>query len=120
MGRTMFLAMALFGAMTGEARSNYYNGNDLWAWCEQWTAPKLVAGQNDFYQAGLCQGFIGGVVDAFVDSKTLFCVPQGERGVRAGQLVEIVKIYLRNHPETRHLLAVDLVANALIEKFPCR
>ena len=58
------------------------------------------------------------MVDAF-DTARVFCVPQGETDVKSGQLVEVVKLYLRDHPEKRHLPAADLVTAAIKEKFPC-
>jgi hypothetical protein len=45
------------------------------------------------------------------------CVPDG---VSAGQLVEVVKKWLREHPENWHYGADSLVAAALQEAFPCR
>ena len=52
-----------------------------------------------------------------LDTARVFCVPQGETGV--GQLVEVVKQYLRDHPENRHRSADELVTAALKQKFPC-
>jgi len=39
--------------------------------------------------------------------------------VTAQQLRDIVKLYLRGHPEKRHLPASDLVTAAINENFPC-
>jgi hypothetical protein len=49
----------------------------------------------------------------------MFCVPQGNSGVRTDQLLDVVLLYLRDHPETRHQPAPALVINALKEKSPC-
>ena len=48
-----------------------------------------------------------------------FCVPQGPGGVNNKQMVDLVMIYLRDHPEIRHLPAAGLVTAALKRKFPC-
>jgi hypothetical protein len=39
--------------------------------------------------------------------------------VTQGQMVDIVKLWLRDHPHKRHLSAESLIVAALKEKFPC-
>jgi Rap1a immunity proteins len=77
-----------------------------------WTADDLLLG-------GYCGGFVGGVVDVLINKPNAFCVPQGPGGVRSAQLVEVVKLYLHDHPEKRNLAASLLVMQALKEKLPC-
>ena len=48
---------------------------------------------------------------------TYYCVPSG---VENGQVEDVVKLYLRDHPETRQKSAPTLVMLALKEKFPCQ
>jgi len=38
-------------------------------------------------------------------------------GVEAGQVVDIVKLYLEKHPEIRHETAPKLIHSALLEAF---
>jgi hypothetical protein len=47
------------------------------------------------------------------------CDPGGPDGVKAGQVEDLVKLYLRDHPENRHDVASSLIIAALKEKFPC-
>jgi hypothetical protein len=62
--------------------------------------------------------YILGVYDALA-SNGVICMPTGPGGVTQGQMADVVKLYLRSHPEFRHLSADELVAAALKEKFPC-
>jgi hypothetical protein len=58
-----------------------------------------------------------GVVDA-----REFCIPtEVKEGlvIEEPQVKDVVKLYLRDHPEKLHLPASDLVTAALKEKFPC-
>jgi Rap1a immunity proteins len=94
----------------GAAGPQYYvTGNKLLEFCE---VPAVTSA---------CYGYVLGVVDALqvmgADApKFSFCVPER---VESGQLVDVVKAFLRDHPEKRHLPASDLVTAALNEKFPC-
>ena len=90
------------------------DGNELLADCEYFLArpPTLPL---DALKAGHCIGYIQGVWDALV-RKSDVCRPDGLTG---SQLGDVVKLYLRNHPETRHQTADELVGAALKEKFPC-
>jgi Rap1a immunity proteins len=114
MHRAILVAAALLLTISGRANAIYFTGNDLWVWCQH-----TNASQQKPLDAGLCTGYIWGVVDVFVDAKRMFCVPQGNSGVRTDQLLDVVLLYLRDHPETRHQPAPALVINALKEKFPC-
>ena len=124
MHRAVLVAVAL-SCFVGEWASAYYfDGNELFRWCESWhrqmsfNQDRQTSFNQDWFDGGHCGGYIGGVVDAF-DTARVFCVPQGETDVKSGQLVEVVKLYLRDHPEMRHLPAADLVTAAIKEKFPC-
>jgi hypothetical protein len=90
------------------------DGNELLADCEYFLArpPTLPL---DALKAGHCIGYIQGVWDALLRKRDV-CRPDGLTG---SQLGDVVKLYLRNHPETRHQTADELVAAALKEKFPC-
>lgn len=79
------------------------NGDKLHELCED---PK---------ESALCLGYIIGVADALVNDGS-FCVPDGATG---GQMEEIVKRYLREHSERRHIGAASFVVSALQERFPC-
>jgi Rap1a immunity proteins len=115
--RTMLVAVALFSLVAAKANAGYFDGNELLAWCENWQ--REMDPGDDLLLGGYCGGFVGGVVDALVNNPNTFCVPQGPRGVSSAQLVEVVKLYLRDHPDKRHLGASLLVIQALKERFPC-
>ena len=116
-GLILGLAVGLAVLLTaGEGRADYLNGQKLYDSCK------------DEDLALYCIGYIVGVYDAgevldpasdkrrWVDGWTA-CVPDG---VLAGQLVEVVKKWLREHPAEWHYEADSLVAAALQEAFPCR
>jgi Rap1a immunity proteins len=62
---------------------------------------------------GFCTGYIEG---ATAGRDVQYCF---SAGVTAGQVREVVKLWLSEHPEKWHLAAHDLVIEALKEKFPC-
>lgn len=63
-----------------------------------------------------CSGFIIGVSDsAFV--RKVVCLPNG---ATIGQVVDIVKKYLNDHPEDGHYSAASVVENALRANWPCK
>jgi Rap1a immunity proteins len=110
MRRVMLVAVALSSLVIPEAdAAAYIDGNKLLDECENVPSEFLK---------GTCYGYVVGVQDA-VDGLHWFCVPEGSNGVVAKQLVDVVKVYLRDHPERRHYSASSLVTEALEEKFPC-
>jgi hypothetical protein len=48
---------------------------------------------------------------------TYYCVPDDK--IRNGQMIDIVKLYLRDHPENRQFSAPTLIMLAFKGKFPC-
>ena len=107
----VLVAMALSSLVAGKVDANYFDGNELLAWCENWHREPDPG--DDLLLGGYCGGFVGGVVDVLVNKPNTFCVPQGRGGVRSAQLVEVVKLYLHDHPEKRNLAASLLVMQAL-------
>jgi hypothetical protein len=90
----------------------------LFNWCESWK-PTTIPIDDKLWAAGSCRGYVSGVVDALLESTGGACVPYGQTGVTINQLVEVVKLYLKEHPEKRHLPASDLVIASMKDKFPC-
>jgi hypothetical protein len=109
----MVVALALFCLAVVDANASSIDGNVLFEHCKDYDLSK----SNWF--GGACAGYVLGARDAFDETTKPFCVPEGPYGDIAEQSVETVKLYLRDHPETRHLSAPSLVAAALKEKFPC-
>jgi hypothetical protein len=60
-------------------------------------------------------GYVMGVAD--VGTGILHCIPQN---VRAGQLADMVKNYLRNTPAERHITADVTINKILKSTFPCQ
>jgi len=106
----------LFSFGQANAVGGYKSGNELLGYCD------LYLTDPGRFNGGLCAGYILGVVDAAGSYEAWgvmtqpFCVPIG---VTVGQLVQIAYKSLKEEPETLHLLASGLVANALTEAFPC-
>jgi hypothetical protein len=59
-----------------------------------------------------------GIADSLAEvaGQRVFCLPEG---VKPLQVADVVILWLRNHPENRHMSASSLAAAALKEKFPC-
>lgn len=67
------------------------------------------------YDEAVCFGYSVGVAESLNGDD--FCIP---KGAKAGQAQDVVTKYLRDHPETRHQPAIDLVVKALKAAFPCQ
>ena len=114
----VLVAMALSSLVAGKADANYFDGNELLAWCENWH--REPAPGDDLLLGGYCGGFVGGVVDVLVNKPNTFCVPQGPGGVRSAQLVEVVKLYLHDHPEKRNWPRASLSCRLSRKSSPVR
>jgi hypothetical protein len=73
------------------------------------------------YLLGRCIGYVVGIADVMSADNDVngyrACIPTD--GVTEAQLRDVVTRFLNAHPETRHLLAAGLVAQALHEAFAC-
>jgi hypothetical protein len=70
-------------------------------------------------RSGVAFGYIQGVVNSMevlYPNQSLSCSPDG---MTVGQMVDVVKRYLHNHPQTGHEPAVIVIATAAREAFPC-
>lgn len=104
-------AALVYGLSTAPAFAYMYDGNQLWENCHEGTN----------MGRGFCYGYIASVADsqkAFMAKGTYhFCTPSE---ATLGQLSDVVKKYLGNHPQDRHHPATFLVIQALMEAFPCK
>lgn len=91
----------------------------------QWRRTGLATVQES-HDAGLCYGFVMGVVDAFYfQGEPIFrtflggsiCLPEK---TNARSLTEIVARFVDQNPELRHLAPVELVLRALAHSYPCQ
>lgn len=84
------------------AKADFYDGNEVHNHC--------IA--DAIYSQGICQGYIVGVWDNS-DVDKVCPAP----GARLGQIVDVAKSYLRNHPEERHFAAESLIRHAFETAF---
>jgi hypothetical protein len=114
--RAILVAVVLSSLVAGgwparvEARLSITDGNALFDRCQGDDPDER---ERDT-KVALCTGYVVGVADAL--DETSFCLSPG---VTAAQIRDVVKFYLRDHPERRHYGASSLVTDALKEKFPC-
>jgi hypothetical protein len=110
--RVIFVAVVLCIAMIGQAVAEIVDGNKLFADCRDGDDPSA---RDRATKWGTCFGYASGVADALVPAG-LYCTSSG---ATAGDVVDVVKLYLQNHPEKRHLSAPQLIVNALKDRYPC-
>ena len=123
--RAILVALVLFGLVVGdEAAADFYDGKMLLQDCQGGDDQQETQNLAGLSQWGTCVGYIAAVVDtmsnAFLTAGSVnaqqLCVSEH---VQLSQLKDIVRRWLSDHPEKRHLAASLLVFQALKEKFPC-
>jgi hypothetical protein len=92
-------------ACASTAFADYFDGNDL----------IMLMDSERPQDVGIFRGYVAGVQD--FDNGVLFCVNQN---VKLSQTAAIVQKYFSDNPQTWHLSAKQLVANALQNAFPCK
>ena len=99
------LAM-LLGSPTSYAD---YTGNNLVEHCKD---------KDAYFGSGFCHGYIAGVGSmlTWASERNRICIPDGVTG---GQVVSIVRKYLKENPESLHESGDLLVTIALRKAFPC-
>lgn len=70
------------------------------------------------YQYGYSSGYLGGVlaISTVFQGGNYLCIPDG---VTNRQSIDVIKNYLQNSPEKRHLDASLLIYSALAKTWPC-
>jgi len=109
-----FLVASVFSGLGigGKAVAEVIDGSKLFADCRDGDNPNA---RDSTYKWGTCFGYINGVAEALVPAG-LYCLPTG---AKAGQVLDVAKLYIQDHPDKRYLPAPQLIVNALKEKFPC-
>jgi hypothetical protein len=123
--------VALLLAMLGEtlaaspARSYYDDGYTLHQLCQANEKLERAKPSDEWVMSamqdrGMCLGYIMGVMDGMAAAEklsgdTFLCAPN----LRAGQIMLMARRYLDEHPQSLHMPAADLIANAVREAFPC-
>ncbi len=106
------IALVFSGLVGGQAVAEVIDGAKLFADCRDGDNPNA---RDSTYKWGTCFGYINGVADALVPAG-LYCLP---KGASAGQVLDVAKLYIQDHPDKRYLSAPQLIVNSLTEKFPC-
>jgi hypothetical protein len=101
-----------------EAQIAPISGNNLYSYCGPHTAAKPT---DQWLLGGTCMGYVTAIMDALSSGNSVngfrACIPAN---ADMNQTVDVVKMFIVEHPEKRHLVAAGLVAEALARAFPCR
>ena len=106
------IALVFSGLVGGQAVAEVINGSKLFADCRDGDYPNA---RDSTHKWGMCFGYINGVAEALVPAG-LYCLP---KGASAGQVLDVAKLYIQDHPDKRYMTAPKLIVDALSEKFPC-
>jgi hypothetical protein len=113
----------------GKARANWWTAEEMLSNCTPVEQAQLIDGKSAYtptYEAGLCVGFLGGLLNTSGlvsdphnprSSVTGIC-PQSD--VSPKQLAAIFNTYVRAHPESYQWTALSLAVPSLSAAFPCR
>lgn len=94
-----------------------YDGNALYEWAKaNDRINNSSASGTDPLMSGMFTGFVVGISNYMIANDDI-CVPSSAKN---SQAMDIVKNYLRAHPEKRTDDAVYLVSDAMRAAFPCR
>jgi hypothetical protein len=131
--RSFFIAPFFFvlSTMLAHAQNStarvFESGTSLNKLCLEFLASRHQGGHvllQQGYEAGLCQGFVIGVLDAISidqsDNDPRFarlCLPPR---LDKFDVTEIVSSYLERRPEERHIAAYTLVRRAMAQAYPCK
>ena len=104
-----FTASLAFVALASPASAQFFHGDELRQMCNVRSEASIayVSGAIDaafFYQK------LSGVKDRI-------CMPAG---VKTDQLLDVACRYVETHPEHRHWIAADLVAESAAVAWPCK
>jgi len=114
--------ISVVGMLGSQARADnlLFDGNQLYEWCRGSGADEDEGLKEDeglrMVSRGLCTGYIGGVADTLANAGTYTCL---EKGTKLEQLIDLVKGYLTDHPDSRDWPAASVVKTAIMEKSPC-
>lgn len=96
--------------------AGFYDGNDLSEWSKsRKKADNNTALQEDYVNAAAFRGFVTATFNAFQGDT--ICA-QGR--ITAGQVQDVVSLYIESHPELSARSASELTYVALTTAFPCQ
>lgn len=112
----MIRALALVSGLVLASHCLAMTGNELASRCSEGASP-----QDDAYCLGYFDGFVDGdLVGRYSAPRPIpasFCPPST---ITLGQVRNVVLRYLKENPAQTHKMALELVADALKQAFPCR
>jgi Rap1a immunity proteins len=85
-------------------------GNELYAACTNKDEHFTIA----------CHAYIEGVTEGYYETAEAWQNVSMPKGVSYGQIDDVAKNYLTNHPEKRHLRSALLIIQALHEAWPAK
>lgn len=111
----IFLCFSLIGnAQTEDFYiTGFYTGNQIYQRLSIEVSDKTTV--QDGMQIMYTKGYVVGVFDAL--SGDVFNAP---KRINVDQICDIAKKYLKEHPETRHMIAGSLLEIAFSEAFPLK
>lgn len=105
----------LLATLSLASHASFRDGHKLHSWAE--ADDRIAAGTateaKDFQEAARLSGYVTGVYDF---SQRLYC---GSENVNIGQILDIVKKYLVEHPDLWEERGSRIVTVALATAFPC-
>lgn len=118
LSRTLTSVLALTGALVVPCSSHaeFWGGYKLKEFAD--ADDRIDIGNvkpDDYLKASSLNGFVAGVHDAV--EGVLVCTPNE---MKVGQIVGMVKKYVRDNPDKWNRPASTLVVNALSSAFPCK
>lgn len=116
--RTFISTVALMAALAAPSisQAEFWDGYKLKEFADADDRTDIGNGQPaDYQKAGALAGFVVGVHDAV--EGILVCTPDR---VKVGQIVGMVKKYVRENPDKWNRSASSLVISALSSAFPCK
>ncbi|MGE5146813.1 MAG: Rap1a/Tai family immunity protein [Candidatus Eiseniibacteriota bacterium] len=108
--RNGFLAGVVLAALSAPASAGFTDGNKLYQDC---------TGMLTMLDSS-CAAYISAVADMLATGpvgRHRACLPNG---VKLGQAVDVVKQWLNENPQSRHLPGPEVVSTALERAFPCK
>ncbi|BDD65027.1 hypothetical protein Sj15T_00480 [Sphingobium sp. TA15] len=102
MKRLLALASAMsLAAVSNQAQAQWLTGNQLYEWCSSTSVT----------EGGACMAYVIGALDGNLSINTA-------NGVTRGQIKDVVRKYLADHPERRQMMAATLVYMAVYSAWP--
>jgi hypothetical protein len=115
--KRLLIAAMILAATSTPSLGYFVDGNELYKKCNSSTSDSAGVGYMDL---SYCLAYIAGVSDtldsARANNRLPVCVPVN---VQAGQLKDVVTMYLRDNPSVRSMEANLLVVVALSDAWGC-